>query len=123
MKKLKKISDTKKVVIIVWIIALMAVVYYLSYISGGIHSHFSHLMYLPIIISAFFFKIKGGMISALFTALLLGPFMPVTLTLTDNQEIIYWLIRLSMFIIVGLLAGKLLTYSNYLKRKYHLNNK
>jgi hypothetical protein len=28
-----------------------------------------------------------------------------------------------MFIIVGLLAGKLLTYSNYLKRKYHLNNK
>lgn len=100
----------RKYIIAMTIIVLIisnALVYYLTYKTGGIRSIYSQLMYLPVIFSGAYFGLRAGMMNAMFSGLLLGPIMPIDLTLSNPDELWFWLIRLAFLLIVGILTGYL----------------
>jgi EAL domain-containing protein (putative c-di-GMP-specific phosphodiesterase class I)/GGDEF domain-containing protein len=77
----------------------------LVYFTGGVKSAYSHLMYLPILLSGFRFGLKGGLFSALFGGLLLGPFMPIDTVTGEMQSLMNWIFRTIFFTLVGALCG------------------
>ena len=103
----KKKANYPKAIIILFIIACNALVYYLTYKTGGIRSIYSQLMYLPVVFSGAVFGLKAGMMNAMFSGLLLGPIMPIDLTLPNSDELWFWLVRLAFLLIVGILTGYL----------------
>ena len=62
-------------------------------------------MYIPIILSAFFFGIPGGVAAAIVGGLILGPFMPVDITTGEMQTTINWIYRIAIFVINGFFMG------------------
>ena len=106
----------KRLLIIAAIIVLDALIYYITYKSGGIEDLSSQLMYLPVIIAGLFLGLKAGMISSLLSGLLIGPLMPVTMTLSNSEDLLFWLFRLSTLIFIGVLTG-------YLSDLYRTNKK
>jgi thiamine transporter ThiT len=98
------------------IIGLSAIVYYLTYMNGGINSIYSNLMYVPILIAGFSLGLKSGLITAMFAGLLVRPLMLLEITPTSQQDLILWLIKLSAFMISGVLAGYLSDQYRYSQR-------
>lgn len=96
-----------KAITIILIFISNAIVYYLTYKTGGIKSIYSHLMYLPVIFSGIFLGLKAGMMNAMFSGLLLGSLMPLDLTLSNPDELWFWLVRLAFLVVVGILTGYL----------------
>jgi len=97
----------KNRILITIVILLDALIYYITYKSGGINDLSSQLMYLPVIIAGMYLGLKAGMISALLSGLLIGPLMPVTMTLSNNEDLMFWLFRLSTLLFIGILTGYL----------------
>jgi len=106
-KMLRKEKKTKmnKIAIIMLVVVLEAIIYLITYLSGGIYSWTSQLMYLPIIVAGSFLGLNAGMISALFASLLIGPFMPIDLTFFNTDELLFWLFRMITLLSAGLLSG------------------
>ena len=77
---------------------------WILYFNGGVKFAFVHTVYLPIIVAALVFGMRGGIAAAMFAGLLLGPYMPLDYSgaLQSPQN---WLLRLAMFTIVGALIG------------------
>lgn len=103
----KKKAKYTKFILIFLIIIINTFVYYLTFETGGIRSIYSQLMYLPVVFSGAVFGLKAGMVNAMFSGLLLGPFMPIDLTLSNPDELWFWLVRLILLLIVGILTGYL----------------
>lgn len=103
----KKKAKYTKFILIFMIIIINTFVYYLTFETGGIRSIYSQLMYLPVVFSGAVFGLKAGMMNAMFSGLLLGPFMPIDLTLSNPDELWFWLVRLILLLIVGILTGYL----------------
>lgn len=90
--------------------ALIALVVYLT---GGTDYAYTNFMYLPIAaLSATNGKIRG-VIHALFSALLLGPFMPLNITHHLSQSPENWLIRLSLYVIIAFTIGFFADYHKH----------
>lgn len=96
------------------IASLIAAVYFLVRITGGIKYVFSHTMYLPILLAAYFFGLPGGLIAGLIGGLVLGPIMPISVSTGEMQDLMNWLYRLVMFAGVGAISGFL--FSVVIKR-------
>lgn len=103
----KKKAKYINIISIFLLIISNALVYYLTYKTGGIRSIYSQLMYLPVIFSGAVLGLKAGMMNAMFSGLLLGPFMPIDLTLSNPDELWFWLVRLIFLVVVGILTGYL----------------
>jgi uncharacterized membrane protein len=103
----KKKAKYINIISIFLLIISNALVYYLTYKTGGIRSIYSQLMYLPVIFSGAVLGLKAGMMNAMFSGLLLGPFMPIDLTLSNPDELWFWLVRLIFLLVVGILTGYL----------------
>ena len=73
--------------------------------TGGIKYVFSHTMYIPIILAAYFFHIPGGVIAGVLGGLTLGPLMPISVATGEMQETINWLYRTLIFSGIGLMLG------------------
>lgn len=88
---------------------LLSIVFidFIVYFTGGTGYAFTHLMYIPIIISCYLYGVKGGVHIALVAGILLGPFMPVNVSRKLMQEPVSWLIRTAIFILIGFLVGYL----------------
>ena len=84
---------------------LIAAVVLLVQMTGGIKYVFSHTMYFPILLAAYFFGIPGGLVAGLLGGLMLGPFMPISVSTGEMQELINWLYRLIVFSGVGVVSG------------------
>ena len=104
----------KTVIIITVVLALDALIYYLTFVRGGINDLSSQLMYLPVIIAGVYLGLTAGMLSGFFSSLLIGPLMPVTLTLSTHEDFMFWLFRLSALLVTGILTG-------YLSDNYRIN--
>ncbi len=85
--------------------SLIAGVYILVYMTGGIKFVYSHSMYIPILLSAFVFGIKGGVLIGLIGGIALGPFMPIDVVTGEMQEMANWLYRTGFFLLIGFLSG------------------
>ena len=101
----KKLMDyahaNKRIGIVFAIVALQCVVTWVIYLAGGTATSFTNLMYIPIILSAFYYDIKGAVSAAIFGGLLLGPRMPVSVSGDIMQEPSNWLFRIVMFLVIG----------------------
>lgn len=104
-----KLKNFKKrtVLLISTITIMAALIAFLVYLSGGTRYSYPHLIYLPILITAYFYKVKGGIISAILSGLFLGPLMPLNTDLMLMQSQPNWIFRISLLSIVGALAGSL----------------
>lgn len=75
------------------------------YYTGGTKVVYPHFMYLPIIISAFIFEYRVGLLTALIGGFILGPFMPLDVEQGIMQQMNNWIIRTGFFCAVGALTG------------------
>lgn len=87
------------------IIVLMILVGCIVYLTGGTEYPFTHLIYIPIIISAYFFNIKGSAGTAFIGGIILGPLMPLNVSEGMMQALSSWVFRLLILIIIGTLIG------------------
>lgn len=96
---------------VLFVAVLIFVVGLLVHATGGIKYVFSHTMYIPIILAAYYFRIPGGLIAGIVGGLVLGPFMPISVSTGEMQEVTNWLYRLIFFAGIGALAGSLFSLS------------
>jgi len=73
------------------------------------------MMYVPIILSAFYFEVKGALIAAFLGGFALGPLMPENVSLGLMQEPISWIFRLALFIVIGIIISILFKRINNYK--------
>lgn len=78
---------------------------WVTYIGGGSKSVFPHFFYVPILLAAIFYGVKGGVVTALLAGVVCGPFMPLDVEAGIAQPPDHWLIRLGAFVAVGALNG------------------
>lgn len=78
-----------------------------------IHQFLRRLYYVPIILSAYRFRLKGGLISSIVCGVLYAPHLLLYLSL--EIEVINQLMEIILFIIVGTTTG-ILSQAEYIKR-------
>lgn len=92
-------------------VIIIALIFLLSsiivYYTGGTQQSYLHLVYIPILISAYFYKRWGGFIAGIVAGLLLGPYMPINTSKMVMQAHINWAFRMFFFILIGTLSGML----------------
>lgn len=88
----------KALVVLILILATTCLVY----LMGGTDTASPHMMYIPIILSAYYFGIIGAVGTALLGGLALGPLMPQIVSLGLMQSPITWIFRLAIFIAFGI---------------------
>lgn len=87
------------------LVASIAAVYGLVYLTGGIKYVYSHTMYIPILLAGMIFGIRGGLLFGLLGGIALGPYMPIVVATGEQQQAINWLYRTGIFASIGLLCG------------------
>ena len=87
------------------IVLLLAMALAVARATGGDPTPLNHLAYAPIIIAAYLFGLRGGVISALLVALFLGPFLWPVEASDWGSEI--GLVRMVMYLSVGGVTGLL----------------
>jgi len=95
----------KKYIAICVIVIAFPLIYLLVYETGGIKYVYSHTMYIPILLAGIFFGLKFGLLAGLIGGLLLGPMMPLVVETGEEQEVINWVYRLIVFLLIGGIAG------------------
>ncbi|MDD2362013.1 MAG: EAL domain-containing protein [Oscillospiraceae bacterium] len=93
----------KAFVVLILIIASAVIVYCM----GGTGSAFAHIMYLPIILSAYYFGIVGSVVTAILGGLALGPHMYENVSSELMQQSSIWIVRLIVFITFGIIISLL----------------
>ena len=83
------------------IVTMMAGVFLLVYVTGGIKYVFSHSMYIPIMLGGLVFGMRGGILMGLAAGLILGPFMPIDTATGEMQLTVNWLYRMGFFVLIG----------------------
>lgn len=74
-------------------------------LTGGVKYMTIHAMYVPILIAAFLFGVRGGMIAGIVAGLLAGPYMPVDTVTGEMQATLNWALRMGIFTFLGGTAG------------------
>ena len=82
------------------------------YATGGTAYVWVHLMYVPIILAAGTFGLRGGLIGAVIGGLALGPLMPQDVAKHLPQDTTNWLFRTFFFLLVGGFSGILFSWMN-----------
>lgn len=106
----RKMSVLKMVIVAV----LIAVVLLFTYLTGGSKGVYLHLMYIPIIISSFFWNAYVGLLTGLLSGILAGPLMPLDVSAGIMQEPANWLSRVTIFLFIGFFTGYLFQRINKL---------
>jgi len=108
---LKNYTEIKKYKYKPITIIIIALLLWLSgiivYYTGGTQQSYLHLVYIPILISAYFYKRWGGFIAGLISGFLLGPYMPIDTNEMLMQAHVNWSFRMFFFVLIGLFAGSL----------------
>lgn len=94
-----------KIAAVPLLLVMMVCIYPLVIYTGGIKYVYSHSMYVPIILAALIFGIRGGIFAGALGGFILGPFMPIDAITGEPQELSNWLFRAGFFILIGFLIG------------------
>jgi HD-GYP domain-containing protein (c-di-GMP phosphodiesterase class II) len=97
-----QIFDKQKKLLISISFILTILVSILVYLTGGTIQVYANLMYIPIALTALTASIKFSILHAIFSGLLLGPFMPLNVNDSIMQQPMNWLFRLAIYTIVSL---------------------
>ncbi|MGD1821707.1 MAG: EAL domain-containing protein [Pleomorphochaeta sp.] len=93
-------------------IILSLLVYFIVYNNGGTTSAWAQLNFIIIIISAFFFKIHGALITATVLGIIMGPYMPQDTAHHLMQTPQNWIFRIIIYFSVGFIVSFYLNKSN-----------
>ncbi|MCB9947277.1 MAG: EAL domain-containing protein [Rhodospirillaceae bacterium] len=91
------------------IVVLIGVSYWITYETGGTRYAVTHIGYLPVLLAAIAFGLPGGFSVGILVGLCLGPAMPLDTELHVAQPTINWAIRCGFFVIIGSLAGAVIS--------------
>ncbi len=94
-----------KIAIIPLLVILTFSIYVLVYYTGGIKFVYSHSMYVPIVLGALVYGVRGGIFFALLGGVTLGPFMPIDVSTGEMQNTVNWLYRTGFFVLIGTIGG------------------
>ncbi len=75
-----------------------------TYVTGGSQRAFPHLFYVPIVGAAMLYGFRGGLPTAVASAIVVGPLMPLDTTTGEMQQASGWAIRGVMFCLVAAAA-------------------
>lgn len=75
--------------------------------TGGSPNPLNHLGYLPVLLGAFIFGVRGGLIVALYVGLVLGPVAPALGLFGSNEALMVSLFRCAMLVVAGTTTGAL----------------
>ena len=105
-KKLKLFEENTLLLILV-IVSITAFVAFFVYQSGGTRFSYTYLIYLPIVLAAYFYKIRGGLLISIIGGLFLGPLMPINTDTMVMQSFENWFFRMFLLMIIGVFSGSL----------------
>lgn len=91
--------------VIAVLVAMLVASWVLVYTTGGTRSALPHLFYLPIILAALSFGLRGAMATALVATVASGPAIPLDVAAGEPQTDLGWLLRGAMFVLVGAVAS------------------
>jgi predicted signal transduction protein with EAL and GGDEF domain len=103
--EIKKYKYKPMTIIIIALMLLLSGI--IVYFTGGTQQSYLHLLYIPILISAYFYKRWGGFIAGVVSGLLIGPYMPIDTNVMLMQTHINWFFRMLFFVLIGVIAGML----------------
>ncbi|HET7388175.1 MAG TPA: EAL domain-containing protein [Nocardioidaceae bacterium] len=83
----------------------LGVAWLASYIAGGSHTALPHLFYVPIVLAAVRFSWAGAVGSAVGAGVLAGPLLPADVAAGSDQPLGGWLLRLVIFVGIGLFVA------------------
>ncbi|WFA08823.1 EAL domain-containing protein [Tissierella sp. Yu-01] len=92
----------------------------LVHLTNGTTNVYSNLMYIPIAVISSTNGVNKGVVHAGFSALLIGPFMPLNIELGLSQTPINWVIRMIIYLLIAAIIGFFSDYSR--KNKEHIYN-
>ncbi|WP_027399377.1 bifunctional diguanylate cyclase/phosphodiesterase [Anaerovorax odorimutans] len=101
----KLINLKRDLFISLFITLSIFIIDFIVYITGGTEFVFCHLIYIPIIISAYFYGVTGGLVTAAIAGISLGPLMPVNVQMGIMQQPINWILRMIFLMAMGLATG------------------
>lgn len=85
--------------------ALLALSWAAVYGSGGSQLTAPHLFYIPIVLAALPFGLRGSVLTALVATVLCGPLVPLVVATAEPQSVGAWLARGAMFVTIGVVAA------------------
>ncbi|NLY90822.1 MAG: hypothetical protein GX081_04350, partial [Firmicutes bacterium] len=94
---------------------LSALITLVVFWTGGTNKVYANLMYIPIAIIASTHGKRQGVIHAVISALLIGPFMPLDTVMHVHQQSINWIVRLVIYVMIALVIG---FFSDYYRQEY-----
>ena len=109
--KIKNINSYFLIISYVFSILIAFIVYY----TGGTTKVYSNLMYIPIAIISSTNGKKIGVVHAILSALMIGPYMPLYVDLNQMQMPINWIIRLIIYTTISLIIGYFSDYDKHNK--------
>jgi len=78
---------------------------YIVWITGGTNGGWAELNFIGIILAAYYFKVPGGLGSAIVLGIMSGPWMPFNVSKDIMQTPQNWIVRLCIYSMMGFLAG------------------
>ncbi|RCW69775.1 GGDEF domain-containing protein [Saliterribacillus persicus] len=96
-------NKKKGIQLILLVVSLLLI--WLIVLSLRPHTVPVHLFYFPIILGAWYFSKRGGILVGFAAGILSGPLMYLEVESNINQTTLYWIIRLLFFIVFGGLLG------------------
>ena len=82
-------------------------VLFIVYLTDGTKNGYLQLIYIPIIVSAYFWGAKGSIAVAVISGILAGPVMPLSISEGIMQSYDNWITRLLILIFIGFVTGHL----------------
>ncbi|HEY8344640.1 MAG TPA: HD domain-containing phosphohydrolase [Bacillota bacterium] len=105
----------KKIYLWLFSYLLSVIITLIVYLTGGTTKVYANLMYIPIAVMASTHGMRQGVIHAVISAFLVGPFMPLDTVSHINQQSINWIVRLIIYSIIALVIG---FFSDFYKQEY-----
>ncbi|MFT9493443.1 ATP-binding protein [Anaerosolibacter sp.] len=101
---------------IVFSVLMITFLHYLTVSSvWGLHDFYRRLYYIPIIIAAFQFGLRGAMVTALSVIVLYAPHLLIYFG-KMNIQVVNQMLEASMFIVIGIIAGALVESESKVRR-------
>ena len=105
------VSVPRNAILVLALICLIAEITAVVLLMGGSDGAFPHLMYIPIILSAYYFSTNVTIICSAACGLALDPWMPKNVPLSLAQMPMSWMLRMAIFIIIGITCSALFSAS------------
>ncbi|MBK5253591.1 MAG: EAL domain-containing protein [Peptostreptococcaceae bacterium] len=102
---------------ILLMIFLGVTINYIVYVTGGTKGAWTQLNFIVIVLAAYYWKVRGGLIIALLLGVLMGPLMPLDVAEGIMQTPGNWTIRLSLYLGIAATTGYVFWKNDEINKK------